>query len=895
MRQKAYTYTDRNGSFRMEHPERSSYLYFPIAGDSGLKSCVTPLLGGDSKLDQNTFLLQPVSVEELHNLKSGRNFWCVLEGGAWSAAGGSAEAEAFRGTDMEEDVVLSAGLMWHTLERYGKKYPLYSRITSFVPNDEETFEIMEVTIRNEGEKNLSFTPVAAIPMYCRSADNIRDHRHVTSLLHRVQVVDGGIEVTPTLTFDERGHKENTKTYFVYGTDASGTYAKDYCPTAEQFIGEGGSYARPAGIYERDAHIWVKPGTCTGGTEAVGALRFAPVTLQSGEEQTWCIYMGIADKEKIRDVRNRILGAYGGRANVELALKKIKEEWVEKVNVHYESSDPDWDNYMYWVTFQPILRRMYGCSFLPYHDYGKGGRGWRDLWQDCLALLIMEPDGVREKLLDYYGGVRMDGTNATIIGAKQGEFIADRNNIVRVWMDHGFWPFQTTELYIQQTGDMDILLEKAAYFKDKQIFRGERFDTLWQESQGVHQLDEAGNVVSGTVLEHILLQNITAFYDVGNHNHIRLRGADWNDAFDMAAKNGESVTFTAAYAGNLGQIAALLRKMAKEHPYVSVHREVEMLLQNRSDIYDSIRDKQALLAAYHETCAHRISGEQVRVDVLELAATLEGMEAWTVEHIRATEWVETPGGGFYNGYYDDHCRQLEGNFPAGIRMVLTSQVFPLMFGTALDEQAEEIVRSADNLLYKEEVGGYRLNTDFGEVKGDMGRAFGFAYGHKENGAVFAHMAVMYANALYRRGYTEAGYKVLDALYRQSTNFEKSRIYPGLPEYFSNTGRGMYAYLTGAASWMMMTVVTQVYGIRGSFGDLEIAPQLLNRQLGKSGHTGLQLNFAGVKLRVFYEVKDRKPIYHSVREVSLDGEKMQGNIIPREKLLQGSREKVIRVIL
>lgn len=66
----------------------------------------------------------------------------------------------------------------------------------------------------------------------------------------------------------------------------------------------------------------------------------------------------------------------------------------------------------------MLRRIYGCSFLPHHDYGKGGRGWRDLWQDCLALLIMEPEQVRKMLIDNFGGVRFDGTNATIIGSKQ---------------------------------------------------------------------------------------------------------------------------------------------------------------------------------------------------------------------------------------------------------------------------------------------------------------------------------------------------------------------------------------------------------------------------------------------------------------------------------------------
>ena len=70
-----------------------------------------------------------------------------------------------------------------------------------------------------------------------------------------------------------------------------------------------------------------------------------------------------------------------------------------------------------------------------------------------ALLLMNPSGVRQMILDNYGGVRMDGSNATIIGEKQGVFIADRNHITRVWMDHGFWPFLTTKLYIDQTGDI----------------------------------------------------------------------------------------------------------------------------------------------------------------------------------------------------------------------------------------------------------------------------------------------------------------------------------------------------------------------------------------------------------------------------------------------------------
>ena len=148
----------------------------------------------------------------------------------------------------------------------------------------------------------------------------------------------------------------------------------------------------------------------------------------------------------------------------------------------------------------------------------------------------------------------------------------------------------------------------------------------------------------------------------------------------------------------------------------------------------------------------------------------------------------------------------------------------MGNVASQKQIRRIVNSADHYLYQKEIGGYRLNTDFHELKFDMGRMFGFAYGEKENGAVFSHMAVMYANALYRRGFAKEGWKALKTLAETSLDFDTSRIYPGIPEYFRSDGRGMYHYLTGAASWFMMTMITQVFGVRGEAGNLILAPQL-----------------------------------------------------------------------
>ena len=170
---------------------------------------------------------------------------------------------------------------------------------------------------------------------------------------------------------------------------------------------------------------------------MGGLRFSRKTLKPKEAAGYILLSGTT---KTSDSIALLTSGCKTKLQVQKMLEEVKEHWIQKVNVAFETGNSDVDNYLKWICFQPILRRIYGCSFLPYHDYGKGGRGWRDLWQDCLALLIMEPSDVRQMIVDNYGGVRIDGTNATIIGSSQGEFIADRNNITRVWMDHSFWPF-----------------------------------------------------------------------------------------------------------------------------------------------------------------------------------------------------------------------------------------------------------------------------------------------------------------------------------------------------------------------------------------------------------------------------------------------------------------------
>ena len=868
---KNWQFINKDGTFRLEDPHLSNYLYFPLVNEAGMMSVVTPTLHGDIKTGHNTFFSEPISIESLHNTRAARNFWVYIEGyGAWSLTGNSAKQIAERFNDNEQ-VSVEAGLLWHSIHRENSKLGLKAEITNFVPSSEDQVELMRVTLTNTGADPIELTPTAAIPIFGRSADNLRDHRHVTSLLHRITCTQNCILVCPTLSFDERGHIPNTTTYAVLGADDAQNLPAGFFPVLEDFIGEGGTLDHPKAIIQNEKPSFVD-GDSVDGYEALGGLRFSNITLCPGESHSWVILSAILEQGQVPEA---LIAKYGSVESFEHWLSQTKKFWQKKLNnLKVETGDLRFDGWMRWVTIQPILRRLYGNSFMPYHDYGRGGRGWRDLWQDILALLLMEPTNLDKMLLGNFAGIRIDGSNATIVGSQPGEFKADRNNIPRVWMDHGAWPLLTVKLYIDQTGDLSFLLREQSYFKDQFTHWTKSVDKSWKPEDGTQLRAKDGAFYQGTILEHLLIQHLTAFFNVGDHNNLRLEDADWNDGMDMASEKGESVAFTALYASNLKDLAALVLALGEGHLLLAT--EILLLLDSLNDAVDYAKpaEKRQRLSAYFKCVEKTVSGERVEIALSDLASDLCAKAEHLYAHLRENEWVQADAGrGWFNGYYDNDGQRLEGTHQDKKRMTLSGQVFQLMSGVATDEQSREMIQSIHHYLFDPKVGGYRLNTDFGEVLLNLGRAFGFAYGHKENGAMFSHMAVMYANALYQRGFVAEGFKVLDTIYQHSVDFSKSRMYPGIPEYFSERGRGMYPYLTGSASWYLLTLVTEVFGVHGDLGDLVLMPKLRQEQFDADGKAALHTLFAERRLDVFFQNPKKLDFgEYQVEDVLLIGQKL-----------------------
>lgn len=867
-----YRFVDKQGTFVINNPHKYN-LYFPLCDKDGrLLSSISPNLAGDIKKDNEHFLIQPASIEDLRsNLLTRRDFFLKTK------------SETLRLSHPYEDT-LEAGFLYHKIIKHTKFLEI--EILNFIPFD-TAVEVMQVKVRNKSNKDIEITPTSFIPLYGRQEKNLRDHRHVSSLLNRVYLDSYGIFLKPTMVFDERKHKANEAVYFVLGFEQEGRPPIGQFPILDYFYGDGDSIY-PDAVYKNVKAVNKKISDFDG-KECCAAFRFKQRKLKKREESDYFLIMGIeSDETKVKDIFSKL----NSRAKIEKSFEETKKYWLSYLSgLTFDFKDKNFNNWLLWVKLQPTLRKLFGCSFLPHFDYGKGGRGWRDLWQDALTLLLAEPEKAKDFILNNFKGVRIDGTNATII-AKDGKFISDRNRISRVWMDHGIWPYLTLASYVNKTGDLDILLEEDVYFQDHQFRRAKEIDPFFNSGNYILRPKNGMNYF-GSILEHILVQNLIQFFNVGRHNIIRLENADWNDGLDMAPDHGESVTFSFMYAYNLRDVCVFLNKLKSKTANIAILEELVFLLdvKEKSFDYSDYRYKQKRLNEYLDK-VKSISGEKVNINIDDIIYDLETKSEHLFNWLREKEWLKE---GFFNGYYDNKGMAVEGKAEdSSMRMLLPTQVFAIMSGVATKKQIQEIWLSVKKYLQDKKLGGFRLNTNFNSHHHlDLGRAFGFSYGDKENGAFFSHMVVMFAFALYKRGFVREASEVIGSIYKMS-NSSKGKIYPSIPEYFNSEGRGLYLYLTGSSSWYIHTLIEEVLGIKFIFGDIHFEPKLLSGNLFAQE---IELSFSlidkVIKVKFIREKDNSKDKLYKIKEVYLNDKKIHNNIIKKEELI--NKENKIEVHL
>ena len=825
-----------DASFILKNPVRNSRMYLPLCNNK-LKSYVTPELKGDILLNFYKYLTIPKSNEDLHHSKDGRNFWLNLRNrGVWSCGGTGAEEQlkAVTGSDTDE-VGLEAGIGWLRLTRISSDFNIKSAITLFIPSNDDPVELVKLEVTNLSEEELEFDAFYAVPLYGRTTENLRDHRDVSTLCNRLVPNSYGVVLHPIMIHDERRAYQNPTKYCVLGYGGEGSRAPGGWGRMVDYIGENGSMEAPEAVYQNKQPQPFEEMTMTG-EEAVGTVKFRTTSLRPGEKKAFIIIEGITEE---MDEIGRWARKYNTIEGYDAELEATKKHWQEYVDaVKFGFADRELNKFLKWVNFQPFLRKVFGSSYLPDFGYGTGKRYWRELWQDLLAIIIADPYGTKKDIMNNYNGVKLDGSNATLVGDNPGEF-AHRSGLGRTWSDHGVWPYFTTRLYMDLTGDVEILFAKALYFKDHIIRRGKGTDRGWTSAYGLRQKTDDGVEYQGTVLEHLLVQNLTSFYNVGRHNITLLEAGDWDDTMDMARENGETVQFTAFYGANLKGLVECLAKLAeKGYEHIEVIEEMLPLFdrlqgQERID-YSDYRQKQGRLQHYYDLLDKGLSGRAAKIGIRQLMEDLTAKADFVDQLVNAQEFITVDGeNSFYNAYYTDTEERLGGrNSSGGVNISLTPQAYLMVLGISGQERAKEIHRSVNKYL-RNEFGGYILRSDhqdYGLID-IMGRGFGLAFKTRENGGQYNHMAVKYMNGLYTNNLVREGYKVFKTITGFCMNSAVSRIFPGVPASIdSKSARGSYNYLTGSGSWLIFSIITEIFGIKPNLGDLVIYPKLVKEQFG-----------------------------------------------------------------
>ncbi len=808
-----------------KHYQLNTGEYFPLFNFKGLRSTISPYWGGDVKLSHHHYATEPTTALDLYHLSMSRNIIFDVDGTLYFANGQTH-------LQQNDQVHVEADFLSHKIIRDNQKNRM--EILSYVPLS-DTVELHKITFTNTSDKQIKLTITTAIPLYSRSADNIRDHRHVTSLLNQTEVVDFGVINQPTLSFDERGHKTNHHIYSVYAQSHE-LNIQGYIPIMDDFMAGGNT------LFPRGLNHLSPVGTSINGYEAIGAIQFQPIDLKPQGSVTFYLSIGIHEsKESSLSSRN-------------LLNEKMFNHELSKVHTFFDQylkglsfriGDETQSQALSWVVLQPMLRRYFGNSYLPHHDYGRGGKGWRDLWQDLLALIMMNDASVTDMLYNNFFGVRIDGSNATIIGDKPGEFKADRNMITRVWSDHGAWPLLTVKMYLDETGDLDFLLRKQGYFQDQFTHYTKKtrpFDTPYvkNKDQGAYQ---------GTILEHLLLQNLVGHHNIGEHGFVKLEDADWNDGLDMAHKKGETIAFTHMYANNLRILADMINTL--DGDTIELFIEMEELLNTNVS-----------LSHFFDRMLH-FSGESITYSKKIVVDRLKILAEDRIKHLINNAFDH----GRFQSYFNNDGLDVDN--PSS--MNLTGQAMALLSQTATFDQAVKTAKTTRTKLFQPQLGGYQLNTNYHQVLTNMGRAYGFAYGHKENGAVFSHMAMMYAYGLYQYGLVHEGREAWHTLFARALD-KDAYVFAGIPEYFTDRGIGMYPFLTGSASWFLKLLRTEVFGIQMRYGKLYLEPKLTKDDFIE-GKASITTYIHGSLVKITYH----NPSLLDVDTYQIQSMKMNGEVI------------------
>ncbi len=752
------------------------------------------------------------------------------------------------------------GLGSVTLENETQAVGLKAKLTLFVPTQDKV-ELLLGEITNISDEEQTIDVIPTIPIFGGSRAYVEYHRDVVRLYNKSEhdKSRSAILIKPGLEWVEGSTDASDITYFMKAMTESGKPGSQFYSDRESFLGPHFQWREPLSLAAK-----LPARSPVLGKEAVGAIEFSKITLKPNETFKFVVVTGIGFTQTQAE---EVIQKYSYATAVQ-EKQKLEQFWLEQTSQkQIHSQDPNFDtSWNKWWFYQLCMRYWFGNTAHPQFDYGTDFSGWREIWQDMIGIILLNPDKVKEHILKTLEGIRTDGTNATRFFARTKEFGSDEIN--GLWCDHPYWTTQAIWVYVQQSGHLDFFLQDGIkYFKDLYISRGEGKDENWPKGTIGRHTTKNGKEATGTVLEHLLTQILPMYFDAGKNGLLRIKRADWNDAVDQT--KGESTTFSMGLVQDLKDLARILEELKKRKGITtfSLFEELAELLGNNNL---SVEKRNARLQQFLSRVDQPLSGKKKEIAVADLIADLKEKAKIMTDLINEKAW----NGKSYIGYFYADGAPVDNLF-------LMPHSFAIFSGVAEGERLEKMIASVNQYLFNAKNGGYKLNAPaYTKFNKKIGRITGFAPGTKENNAIFNHANLFWMYAMLRLGRCEAGAKAWQGVNPLNHEQTEALIPPFLPEYWiseDNThlaGKGEYPMLTGTAVWTRILFEQWVLGIRGELDGLRITPCLPATKQWQS--CGIDTPFRGARYQI--RIKNPKLIENGkIKSMLVDGKKIEGNLL------------------
>ncbi len=330
--------------------------------------------------------------------------------------------------------------------------------------------------------------------------------------------------------------------------------------------------------------------------------------------------------------------------------------------------------------------------------------------------------------------------------------------------------------------------------------------------------------TGTVWDHMLRAMRFLASDLGAHGLCDQHHADWNDGLEATREAGdrESVMVTQQLCYGLREVAELARR-----------RDDDLVVGECRRLYDEFKDRLNEVAWDGEWYVRTVCGD---------------------------------------GYKIGSSENDEG------QIFLNTQSWAVLSGIAPDDRAQLCMSKVDDLL--EEDVGYRIcYPAFTRYDPRVGRMSNSMPGHAENGGCYNHAAGFKGVADCILGRPEKAWETFVKVAPDNPENPVS-VSTVEPFMFTNSysmceyvyGKAGLPWRTGTAAWFARLLIEWILGARRGYDGLVLQP-CLTRTIP---HAKVVRRFRGASYEIELDNSAGRCI--GVTSISVDGEKIDGNVLP-----------------